>query len=1062
MTAQQRRLLIVGHGPIGHAFIEQIWDSETFEVTVVCEEPRPAYNRVNLTQYFQDQDAAQHDQMKLSYVTEATMSEKKVKLVYGRAIAIDRASQIVTYDSVSGNTEVQGTLTYDILVLATGSYCFVPPTPGLTLPGKKNLQWPDDPVTRPAGVFVYRTIEDLEGLIAAAKQGAKRAAVIGGGLLGLEAAKAVFDLKMESHVLEMAPYLMPTQLNEAGGLMLTKKIQELGIHVHAGVQIKEVLLSEDGKVEGIKVKEKGADDLAVIEVDLVVVSCGVRPRDELAQQCGLEMGSRGGVKVDSSLQSSDKHIFAIGEVASIGGSMCYGLWAPGVDQAKTLAKNLLDGPGSQEYISSDLSTKLKLLGVEVASFGRTSDFWFKRHFDGKDPNIKCLEFVNNLEGTYRQLCFSSDGSKLMGGILVGDAKDYTKLLQLSKKPDLGANNPTVLTFGRMPAGASGEPADGGDGTGLEDDDLICTCLGLTKASVRKTIIEMEAHTVPAIKKCCKAGTGCGGCVSAVGEVPKLLNHTLEKLGLSGSKGICPHLPYSRQELCDIIKVKELKSFEDILATAGKGCSTVGCELCKPVCASIMASLWNDCVLRDGRDQLQDTNDRFLANIQKTGTYSIIPRCPGGDITPDTLLSFASIAKKYGLWTKITGAQRLGMYGAPMHQLPAIFKELVDAGMETGQAYGKALRAVKSCVGTTWCRYGQQDSVTMAVLLENRYKGIRSPHKLKMAVSGCLRECAEAQGKDIGLIATQAGYNLYVCGNGGAKPVHAKLLAKDLSEELCFKYIDRVLMYYILTAKHLQRTAPWLAALEGGIDYLKKVVVDDSLAIGADLEALMERSRENVKCEWREVAYDDELQKQFRQFVNTSETQDSEQIEYIEMRGQMHPNTYSPPDIEGPALFDKMFAPNEWEWIFAGKTQDFPTNGGLCAKHGSQEIAVFHLPKQSTTDQWFALQNLCPHKQALSISRSLVGEQPSGTLTIADPIYKTLYDLRTGRGLSNAAFNLSTFQVKVEDGNVLVKVPPVKIMEEAYQQQISDAYRAAGMEYKKGTMTPVAKKATLDW
>ncbi|CAE8593528.1 unnamed protein product [Polarella glacialis] len=496
-----------------------------------------------------------------------------------------------------------------------------------------------------------------------------------------------------------------------------------------------------------------------------------------------------------------------------------------------------------EYTSSDLSTKLKLLGVEVASFGRTADFWFKRQFDGKDPEVKSLECRDEVSGTYRRLCFSADGSKLMGGILIGDAKDYSKMLQLSKKADLGGNDAAGLTYGRPPPGAANQEAvDGGDGTGLADDDLICSCLALSKATVRKTIIELEAHTIPQIKKCCKAGTGCGGCVAPVGEVPKLLAHTLKKLGKAVDSGVCTHFVYSRRELFDIVKVKELKSFDDVMAAAGKGAD--GCELCKPVVASILSSSWNDHALKGGLDQIQDTNDRFLGNIQKTGTYSIIPRCAGGDISPDTLIAFASTAKKYCLWTKITGAQRLGMYGAPLHQLPDIFKELVDAGMETGQAYGKALRTVKSCVGTSWCRYGQQDSVTMAVSLEDRYKGLRAPHKFKMAVSGCLRECAEAQGKDVGLIATQAGYNLYVCGNGGVKPVHAKLLANDCSEEECFKYIDRFLMFYISTAKHLQRTSPWLAELEGGIEYLKKVVINDGLGFGAELEAMMQRNRMN--------------------------------------------------------------------------------------------------------------------------------------------------------------------------------------------------------------------------
>mmetsp|Transcript_14644 Transcript_14644/g.33527 ORF Transcript_14644/g.33527 Transcript_14644/m.33527 type:complete len:1062 (+) Transcript_14644:95-3280(+) len=1036
-----QRVVVVGHGPIGHAFIEKLSEKQqgAFEISVLCEEPRPAYNRVMLTQYFQDRDGDQHDKMKLSYWSEEELSERGVKLVYGRGTEIDREKKEVIFSSPAGEV---GRLAYDALVLATGSYCFVPPTPGMTLPEKRNPQWPDDPASRPDGVFVYRTIEDLEGLIAAAKKGARTAAVIGGGLLGLEAAKAVYDLKLESHVLEMAPYLMPTQLNESGGSALTKKIEALGIKVHVGVKIEEVVL-EGGRAAGLRIVERGAAEASVVQADLVVVSCGVRPRDELAKACGLELGGRGGVKVDAALRTSDPSIYAIGEVASIGGSFCYGLWAPGVEQAEALATNLAEGVEAAKYEKSDLSTKLKLMGVDVASFGRDESFWFKRQFDGKDPSVRSLESFNDLDGSYRKLCFSADGQRLIGGVLVGDAKDYSKLLQLSKKEDLGGKTPESLAFGRpAPGETSGAAVDGGDGTGLADEDVICSCLNVSKGDIKKAIVEQEATTIAQVKKCTKAGTGCGGCCTPVGDVPKVLAATLKTLGKAVSDGICAHFPYNRRELFDIIKVKEIRSLEDALRSVGKG---EGCELCKPIVASILAGLWNEHILRKGRDQIQDTNDRFLANIQKTGTYSVIPRCAGGDISPDELIAIGSIAKKFGLWTKVTGAQRLGMYGAPAHQLPAIWKELVEAGLETGHAYGKALRTVKSCVGSTWCRYGQQDSVSMAVTLEDRYKGLRSPHKIKMGVSGCLRECAEASGKDLGLIATAKGYNMYVCGNGGARPKHAVLLASDIDEHTCLKYADRFLMFYISTAKHLQRTAPWLEELPGGIEYLKKVVVQDSLGICAELEAMMERNVANYRCEWREVVYDEELQKKFRQFANTEETQNSEQIEYIEMRRQRHPNTCDLPDIKGPALYSADEVPADgWDWVFAGMAEDFPANGGLAVKHGSAEIAVFHLPSRDEDDgRWLATQNICPHKQVRAISRGLVGVRPDGQITLADPVYKSLYDLRSGGGVSHPELNLSTFQAREEGGRVLVKLPPAAELSAAFERQAEEAARSVG-------------------
>ena len=1064
-----KKVVVVGHGPIGHAFIEKLAEREAgFEITVVCEEPRPAYNRVMLTQYFLDCDGDKHDQMKLSYWSEEDLKSKNVKLVYGRATSIDRDNKAVAYSKVShgGNSVDEDTdsLKYDILVLCTGSFCFVPPTPGFVLPEKKNPQWPDDPASRPEGVFVYRTIEDLEALIAAAKN-SKRAAVIGGGLLGLEAAKAVYDLEMESHVVEMAPYLMPTQLNQEAGKALERKISSLGIHVHSGAKINEAVL-DGGKVKGLKFIPHGETEPIVLDVDMIVVSCGVRPRDELARGCGLELGGRGGVKVDSSLCSSDPSIYALGEVASIGGAFCYGLWAPGVDQAEALVKNLVDGAGSASYEKSDLSTKLKLLGVDVASFGSDESFWFNRKFDGKDPEVVNLECSSPLDGSYRRLCFTKDGKKLVGGVLVGDAKDYPKLLQICKKGDLGGADPESLAFRRPPPGQGAVANDGGDGTGIAEDDDICTCLNVTKGEVVNAIKDKDCLTVPQIKKCTKAGTGCGGCCTPVGEVPKVLSATLKALGKEVKAGISECFPYTRQELFNIFRVKEIRTFQEAVEKVAVGGN--GSELDKPVIASILANLWNDSVLKGGHDQIQDTNDRFLANIQKTGTYSVIPRCAGGDITPDELIAIGSVAKKYGLWTKVTGAQRLGMYGAPVHELPSIFKELVDAGLESGHAYGKALRTVKSCVGSTWCRYGQQDSVSMACTLENRYKGLRAPHKIKMAVSGCLRECAEAQGKDVGCIATNSGYNLYLCGNGGAKPRHAQLVASSIDEETCLKYIDRFLMFYCSTAKHLQRTAPWLEELPGGIEYLKKVIIDDCLGICADLEALMQRNVEAYKCEWKEVVYDEELQKKFHQYVNTHETQDTEQLEYVNMRKQRHPATYDLPDIKGAAAFSKEKAEESWQWYPAGKVGDFPQVGGLAMKHGDAEVAVFNLShRQDESEKWFATQNLCPCKQVRVISRGLVGEPASGAITVADPVYKTVYDLRTGCGITSPDLNLSTFRTRVTDGTVEVKLPAPEEYAKALQIASRKAVEEAGVKAAKvmGKSKPFdanGKHVALDW
>jgi nitrite reductase (NADH) large subunit len=414
---------------------------------------------------------------------------------------------------------------------------------------------------------------------------------------------------------------------------------------------------------------------------------------------------------------------------------------------------------------------------------------------------------------------------------------------------------------------------------MPDTAQICSCNNVSKGAICAAI-DAGCTTIGALKKSTKAGTSCGGCGSLLAQI---LKAELASRGVAISNHLCEHFPYSRQQLFHLIRVGQLKSFGDTLAKHGRG---LGCDVCKPAVASILASCWNEFVLKRDQAVLQDTNDYFLANMQKDGTYSVVPRVPGGEITPDKLITIGAVAKKYGLYTKITGGQRIDLFGAQVHQLPLIWRELIDAGFESGHAYGKAVRTVKSCVGSTWCRYGVQDSVGYAIDLENRYKGLRAPHKLKFAVSGCTRECAEAQSKDVGIIATERGWNLYVCGNGGMKPRHADLLAADLDSATLIRYVDRFLMFYIRTADRLQRTSVWLENLEGGLDYLKQVVVEDKLGIAAELEADMARVIDSYQCEWRKAIEDPQTLKRFRHFVNSDRADDN--VVFIEERGQMRP------------------------------------------------------------------------------------------------------------------------------------------------------------------------------
>jgi nitrite reductase (NADH) large subunit len=826
------KVVVVGNGMVGQRFLEQLvsrMNGTSTEVTVFCDERRAAYDRVQLTSFFSGKSAAD-----LSLVPPGFFDRHGIALRLGdKAVAIDRMRKLVR--SARGHE-----LPYDKLVLATGSYPFVPSLPG--------AEWPD--------CFVYRAIEDLEAIRTAAGR-ARVGAVIGGGLLGLEAAKALHDLGLETHVVEFAPRLMAVQLDDPGGRLLRRKIEALGVSVHVSRQTKEIVGGT-----GCRHKLLFADG-AALETDITVFSAGIRPRDRLGRAAGLSIGERGGIVVNDHCQTSDPDIYALGECAQWNGRI-YGLVAPGYQMAEVAARHVAGEEGAQ-FLGADMSTKLKLMGVDVASIG-----------DAHGATLNALNYVYTDEaaGVYKRLVISGDRKYLLGAILVGDADEYGSLLQMALNPLPLPEHPEDLIL----------PAREGAKKGLGVDLLpasaaICTCNNVSKGGLCDAIAAGCA-SLGALKKATKASTTCGGCGPLVKQI---LDCELRKRGIDVKNHLCEHFDYSRQELFHLIRVGKLMSFDAVIAKHGRG---RGCDICKPALASIFASCWNEMILKPRHAPLQDTNDHFLANLQKNGTYSIIPRVPGGEIAPEKLIVLGEVARKYGLYTKITGAQRIDLLGARVEQLPLIWKDLIAAGFESGHAYGKALRTVKSCVGNTWCRYGVQDSVSMAIDIENRYRGIRSPHKMKMAVSGCTRECAEAQGKDVGIIATEKGWNLYVCGNGGVKPRHADLLASDLDDKTLIRFIDRFLMFYIRTGDRLQRTATWLENLEGGIDYVRKVVCEDSLGIGAELEADMQKLVDTYECEWKKAIDDPEIMKRFRHFVNSDEPDSN--VVFVTERGQIRP------------------------------------------------------------------------------------------------------------------------------------------------------------------------------
>ncbi|MEU2422295.1 nitrite reductase large subunit NirB [Streptomyces sp. NPDC007851] len=837
-------IVLVGHGMVGQRFLEALAGrglTATHRVVVLCEEPRPAYDRVALTSYF---SGTSPDELSLTDLR--FIDDHGIELYVGDpAVAVDREARTVT--AASG-----AVFGYDTLVLATGSYPFVPPVPH----------------KEATGCFVYRTIEDLLAIEEYAKN-ASTGAVVGGGLLGLEAAGALKGLGLTSHIVEFAPRLMPVQVDEGGGAALLRTIEEMGLTVHTGVGTQQIVVDDAGAVTGMKLS-----DGSELATDLVVFSAGVRPRDQLARDCGLSVGDRGGITVDEQCRTvSDPHVFAIGECALAADGRVYGLVAPGYEQAETAAATIASDEAA--FTGADLSTKLKLLGVDVASFG-----------DAHGASGDCLDVVYSdaRSGLYKKLVIGRDGT-LLGGVLVGDAEAYGTL-----KAFTGSVPPVAPESLVLPAGA-GEAVQLGPAA-LPDEAIICSCNNVRKGTIREAVTEHRCSTVPEVKKCTKAGTTCGSCVKVLGQ---LVTAELEASGVEVDKGLCGCFGQTREELYEIVLALRVTTYRELLDRFGREGTRGGdgCEVCKPAVGSIIASLAptigaSGYVLDGEQAALQDSNDHFLANLQKNGSYSVVPRIPGGEITPEGLITIGEIARDFGLYTKITGGQRIDMFGARVEQLPLIWMRLVDAGFESGHAYGKALRTVKSCVGSTWCRYGVQDSVRMAIDLELRYRGLRSPHKLKSAVSGCARECAEAQSKDFGVIATAGGWNLYVGGNGGATPRHADLLAQDLSDAQLVRLIDRFLMFYIRTADRLERTSTWLERIPGGLDHVRDVVVEDSLGICEELESLMAAHVANYADEWASTIDDPERLARFVSFVNAPDTPDPV-VGFVPERDQIKPD-----------------------------------------------------------------------------------------------------------------------------------------------------------------------------
>jgi len=830
-----RHLVVVGGGMVAQRLVEALRDRDTtgaWRVTVLAEEPRRPYDRVALTSYFSGRTPED-----LALGDAALWDDPLVTLVRGdKAVAVDRAARVVT--AQSGRT-----FGYDHLVLATGSFAWVPPMEGADLDG----------------VFVYRTLDDVAALrgyvTRLADERSVRGVVLGGGLLGLEAAGALDALGARPTVLQVDTHLMSAQVDLGGGEALRRLVNRLGIGVRTQSMTTRVVPHRRGGVGRVELA-----DGTRLDADVVVVAAGVRPRDELGRDCGLPIGPRGGVVVDDTCLTEDPHVSAVGEVACIQGA-CIGLVAPGYTMAEVTVDRLLGG--GAVYPGADTATKLKLAGVDVASFGDAF---------ARTPGALEVVWADPVGGVYKKLVMSDDARTLLGGVLVGDASAYASL-----RPMVGRELPGDPAAFLLPEGGAGAPD-----LELPDDASVCSCNNVSAGAIRHAVAEDGCHDLGAVKACTRAGTSCGSCLPLV---KKLMASELGKLGVTVSSALCEHFTLSRAQLYDAVRVAGLRTFTEVVERFGT--HGRGCDICRPAVASILATTAPAHVLDGERATLQDTNDHVMANLQKDGSYSVVPRMAGGEVTPEGLIAVGEVARDFGLYTKITGGQRVDMFGARIDQLPLIWRRLVDAGFESGHAYGKSLRTVKSCVGSTWCRFGVQDSVALAVMLELRYRGLRSPHKIKLGVSGCARECAEARGKDVGVIATDKGWNVYVGGNGGFTPRHARLLAEDLDTEALVRTIDRFLLYYVRTADRLQRTAPWIEEVEGGLDGVRSVVLEDSLGICADLDEQMARHVEDYEDEWRATLDDPEKLKRFASFVNAPDVPDPS-LAYVPERGQVRP------------------------------------------------------------------------------------------------------------------------------------------------------------------------------
>ncbi|MRX54934.1 nitrite reductase large subunit [Bacillus idriensis] len=794
----KKKLILIGNGMAGVRTIEEVLNvsREEFEIKIFGSEPHPNYNRILLSKVLQGD----------TEVKDITLNdwdwykENNIQLHTGETVTkIDAEMKAVFSDS--GRVEL-----YDELILATGSLPFILPIPGAD---KK-------------GVTAFRDIRDTDEMLEASKK-YKKAAVIGGGLLGLEAARGLLNLGMDVSVIHLSPNLMERQLDPIAGRLLQKELENQGMNFLLEKQTEAIM--GDDRAEGLKFK-----DGTEIEADLVVMAVGIKPNTELAKESGLSVNR--GIVVDDYLQTNIPHIYAVGECAEHDG-IAYGLVAPLYEQAKVLAKQIC-GNKTNPYKGSIVSTQLKVSGVNVFSAG---DFT-----EGEDK--KAIKVFDDQDGIYKKIVLR--GNQIVGAVLFGDTNDGSRLLSMiQKQADVSEISKVSIL---QPAG---EMAGKSLVENMSAEEMICGCNGVSKGSIVQAIQKQGCSSVDEIKACTSASRSCGGCKPLVAE---LLQCTLgDKFDAGAQKeAICGCTELSRDEIVDEIKAKGLSHTKEVMNVLGWS-SEEGCSKCRPA-LNYYLGMVKPTEYEDERES-RFVNERMHANIQRDGTYSVVPRMYGGVTNAKDLRRIADVVDKYEIpLVKVTGGQRLDLFGVKKEDLPDVWKEL---DMPSGYAYGKSLRTVKTCVGEQFCRFGTQDSMSLGIALEKKFEGLQTPHKVKMAVSACPRSCAESGFKDIGFIGIEGGWELYVGGNGGTHVRGGDLLIKVKTDEEVMEITGAYLQYYRETGNYLERTSAWIERV--GLTHVQSVLEDKEKC--KQLNDRMNEALSVYKDPWKEIVNNNKTKKE---------------------------------------------------------------------------------------------------------------------------------------------------------------------------------------------------------